>query len=60
MERGLKFTAVLENRAPPAAGPISLLEASIVTPLRTDGIRKYFSSILRNIADPQLRTFART
>ena len=38
--------------------PISLLEAAVLTPLRTDGIRKYLSSLLRNIADPNLRTFA--
>jgi hypothetical protein len=37
-----------------AAEPIDLLEASLLTPLRTDGIRKYVSSIFRNITDPTL------
>jgi SAM-dependent methyltransferase len=39
--------------------PIRWLDVSLFTPLRTDGVRRYLSALLKSVTDPRIRKISR-
>lgn len=39
--------------------PLDWLDVSLLTPLRTDGIRRYLAALARSLADPKIRKISR-